>query len=138
MGVTRSFDLYAVLSVTHRLPSKWSMHQAILEFITGTQIESPVGVLPARPACREWILGQHPQLRGIPRRPDFADDDYAGMDAWADALKRQYGAELEIAAMPVGHWQQPSLMEIVLLYKDPNRVHVVDPDRPGFGGQGPW
>ena len=102
MSESKTFDLYAVLAVTHRLPSDLDQFVEIIGFLAG----GPVNTLAwahVREVGARWLFHQHPQLLTIPPAPDF-DGDEAAMDAWADTRKQALGAELTINPVPAAWW----------------------------------
>lgn len=99
----RVFDLYSVLIVTHRMPAELERYLEIIHFLAG----GPVHTL-AWPGVREvgarWLFHQHPQLLTVPPRPDFDENDEAGMDAWVDQYRSTVGTELTISPVPAEWW----------------------------------
>lgn len=124
------FDLYTILSITHRLPVEGGPYQAILKHMTGLQL-SPLQSGRARDVCAAWLLEQHPRLAEVPERPVFKEGDYAAMDAWADEQRALLGAtSLPVAPLPPGEYTAKPIVEEVLdLGVPPEKIFVVDPDR---------
>jgi hypothetical protein len=96
--MTRCFDLYSILAITHRLPSSAEAYEEIITFmIDGPFTVSTLNVmLGVVDDCREELFRQHPQLHSIPPIP-FFDDDEQAMDDWCDSQK----ARLGVTALPV-------------------------------------
>jgi hypothetical protein len=129
----RKFDLYAILAITHHLPSEARQFQEILEYVSGVPIPAPSHALGVVEPCAAWLIEQHPQLRDVPAVPDFADE--AAMDAWADEQKARIGVtELPVRPLPDERRRAlPAYLERVLDHVDPAKVYVTDPDQSRLG-----
>lgn len=141
MSNAKSFDLYSILAVTHRLPSTALQYRTILAHIMGIEVEQMTGAgmaaLTVAPECARWLLEQHPQLRDIPAPPDFHEDTDA-MDAWAAEQVTQLGADrLLVAPLPPERNQHPSLDDVLDVIAEIrgglNAVVIIDPTKPDFG-----
>lgn len=125
--MSRHFDLYTVLSVTHGLPVTGPPYKDILEYLTGLSLPSPLAALPHREPCAAWLLEQHPVLRTL-SMPAFGDGDELAMDRWADECKAAIGAhELPVAPLPPGRVVDQPIIETLADLGAAEKTYVVDP-----------
>ncbi|MFD0687356.1 hypothetical protein [Actinomadura fibrosa] len=125
---TREWDLYVILSVTHRLPVDLDPWLEILGFLIG---DTGIGVVQgaaAQKEARDWVFTQHPQLRDIPAVPDFAEGDDAAMDEWANRYKQRYGQTLPLRPLPQARQVHRTVLEATLALAPSEKVIVINPD----------
>lgn len=110
---TRSFDLAAILSITHSLPIKAQPHVELLEWITGHTMPGPLAALPYRKLCVDWLTGAHPQLLDL-TKPGFDESDHAAQDAWVDEVAAQLGTRtLPVTPMPADRVCPESIIDVL-------------------------
>lgn len=135
----RVFDLYSILAVTHGLPSTPQQYRDIVGFLIGLPMGGAgMTALVYGPACRAWLFEQHPQLRTVPARPDFAEDDTAGMDAWAAEQAKRLGADRLPVQRPPAATPGDPFTDFINKTPDPWKVYLVDPDAPDVDPNAGW
>jgi hypothetical protein len=132
----RDWDLYAILAVTHGLPSLWDDYAALLEFLTGRSGLTPMLAIAAKIESETWLLELHPQLGQI-SSPVGGWPDEDAMDAWADQQRARYGATLPIRPIPADRrdTRDPAQVAIDTAFDitgddAPDKVWVADPSDP--------
>ncbi|MEV8600461.1 SpoIIE family protein phosphatase [Streptomyces griseoviridis] len=127
---TRTFDLAAVLSITHSLPIEAGPHIAILQHLTGIEFDGPMGALLYRRPCRHWLLETHPGLRAVVR-PDMPEEDYAAQDRWVKEVAATLGTStLDVTPVPADRCQPDDLLDVLQDAGALERTHTVDLDGP--------
>ncbi|WP_037360138.1 hypothetical protein [Amycolatopsis orientalis] len=136
----RVFDLYSILAVTHGLPSTPQQYREIVGFLVGRPMGGAgMTAIAYGQQCKAWLFEQHPQLRTVPARPDFADDDEAAMDAWAAEQAKRLGADrLPVRRIPAEAAPGDPYTEFVNHAPDPWKVYNVDPDAPDVDPNAGW
>ncbi|MFI5605931.1 hypothetical protein [Amycolatopsis sp. NPDC051903] len=136
----RVFDLYSILAVTHGLPSTPQQYREIVGFLIGrTAPSAGMTAIAYGQQCKAWLFEQHPQLRTVPARPDFAEDDEAAMDAWAAQQAKRLGADrLPVRRIPDEIAPGDPLTEFADRTPDPWKVYNVDPDAPDCDPNAGW
>jgi hypothetical protein len=133
--VSRNFDLYPILSLTHRLPCEGPPVQEVLEYMTGARFAGPGQALAlgAFEPCREALFEQHPQLHSVPPIPSFQSDEE--MDAWCDEQRAALGTStLSVDPLPPGRWEYGNVAEGISDMRGTAKdVWIGNPTKPTFG-----
>lgn len=132
-NVSRQFDLYAILAMTHRLPCSINDHLELQQHI----LQRPPSTGMWAQECKDWLLEQHPQLHQVPPIPDFHDDE-AAMDKWADQQKALLGT-INLLVTPLPPDRRPGatpgdlMTEVLAKTPDASKVWSADLDKPDLG-----
>lgn len=130
--MSKDFDLGDILSVTTGLlvsPRLMDGVYDILNYMTEDSLFTHQ--LPrAAGECKEPLLTQHPQLRGVEAPDEFTDGDH--VFAWLDSQKAIYGDSLPVAPLGTGgvgsHERRDPLAELAGLLGSERVIAVVADD----------
>lgn len=129
---TKTFDLYNILVLTHRLPSYLDQYVEILSWMVGKNVNQ-FEWISAHPVCGEALAEQHPQLRDIPAAPDFHDDEHL-MNAWVNEQKARIGASsLPVAQLSQEKRDQALSTDVIAELIRMDKVWHLDLNKPDLG-----
>jgi hypothetical protein len=124
---SRSFDLAAVLAVTHHLPIEASRFRAILQHLTGIDFDGPLAASLYQPCCAAWLAEQHEQLRVLVR-PAMAEGDHATQDRWVDDVAEALGTRtLDIVPLPPERLTPTDVFDYLADAGALDKTYVIDP-----------